>query len=117
MFTKRDGQICPPIILMIDKPQMWWTIIVLLWIPSAHAQAFCALSDKTFCLYSEERGSQIALRLHAYKSVGWISVGFGTSMANADVYVRLHVGIYSVRWHGKEQMGKSLSLEGKAKVL
>jgi hypothetical protein len=68
-----------------------WTLLLLLlsrWIPTADAQAFCALSEKAFCLYSEERGSsQIALRLHAYKSVGWIAFGFGTSMSNADVYV------------------------------
>jgi hypothetical protein len=55
---------------------------------SINAQLLCA-SNK-FCVFSEDSGTDVQVRIAVIaSSVQWVSIGFGSSMKSAEVYVNL----------------------------
>ncbi|KAJ3084088.1 hypothetical protein HK102_000765, partial [Quaeritorhiza haematococci] len=62
--------------------------LLLASIQGAYSQAFCVpnANSPSFCVFGNDDGANIKIRMEAYREMGYLAIGFGSGMRRAEVY-------------------------------
>ncbi|KAJ3227297.1 hypothetical protein HK099_002662 [Clydaea vesicula] len=63
-------------------------LLIIISLNLVSTQAFCSkdLTDQ-FCVYSQDKSDSVEFRMVGPPNIGWMAIGFGSGMSNAEIYV------------------------------